>query len=114
MKFEYERKNVTVEAYGKNYPIPTKTASFLDGINDVTRRLEQSESAFEIVGILRDGIALYIGDEEAERLFPAGNFTDIDTDEMTAFWWTLNSASNEATQEVIKRYSPNPIIRKAK
>ncbi len=114
MKFEYERKNVTVEAYGKSYPIPTKTAALVDGINDITKQLEESKNALEAVSIIRSGIALFIGDEEAEKLFPADNSANIDTDEITAFWWALNSASNEATQEVIKRYSPNPVIRKAK
>ncbi len=114
MKFEYERKNITLEAYGKSYPIPTKTAALVDGINDVTKRLEECKNAHEVVDVMRSGIALFIGDEEAERLFPADNSANIDTDEMTAFWWALSSASNEATQEVIKRYSPNPIIRKAK
>lgn len=114
MKFEYERKNVTLEAYGKNYPIPTKTAVLVDGINDVTKRLEECKNAHEVVDVMRGGIALFIGDEEAERLFPSEKSADIDTDEMTAFWWALNSASNEATKEVIKRYSPNPVMRKSK
>ncbi len=114
MKFEYERKNITLEAYGKEYPIPTKTAVLVDGISDVTKRLEKCKNALEAVDVMRCGIALFIGDEEAEGLFPTENSADIDTDEMTAFWWALNSASNEATQEIIKRYSPNPIIRKAK
>lgn len=114
MKFEYERKNVTVEAYGKTYPIPTKTAALVDGINDVTKQLEKTKSAVEIVDILRSGIALFIGDEETEKLFPADNSANIDTDEITAFWWALNSASNEATKEIIERYAPNRNIRTAK
>ncbi len=114
MKFEYERKNVTAEAYGKIYPIPTKTAALVDGINDVTKRFEKAKSALEIVNILREGIALFIGETEAEKLFPADNSANIDTDEMTAFWWFLNNASNEATKEIIERYSPNRNIRTAK
>jgi len=114
MKFEYERKNITLEAYGKEYPIPTKTAVLVDGINDVTKRLEKCKSANEVVDVMRCGIALFIGNEEAEKLFPQDGYDSIDTDEMTAFWWALNNACNEATKEIIERYSPNPIIRKSK
>lgn len=114
MKFEYERKNVTLEAYGKDFPIPTKTAALVDGVNGVTKRLEKCKSTLEAVDVLRGGIALFIGEDEAERLFPSENSADIDTDEITAFWWALNSASNEATKEIIERYSPNPVIRKPK
>ncbi len=114
MKFEYERKNITLEAYGNSYPIPTKTALLVDGVNDITKRLGECKNAVESVSALRDGITLFIGEDETEKLFPANNVNEIDTDEITAFWWALNNASNEATQEVIKRYSPNPIIRKVK
>lgn len=114
MKFEYERKNITLEAYGKEYPIPTKTAALVDGINAVNKRINDSKTAAETTAATRAGIALYIGEAEAERIFPEDKLSEIDTDEIGAFWWTLLNASAEATKAVIEKYAPNKSIRTAR
>ena len=112
--FEYTRANITLEAYGKEYPIPTKTADFINSVNDIQTQLAACKTATETVEITRKGIALFIGDDETERIFPADRIGDIDTDEIAAFWWALNAESNRATQAVIEKYAPNPTIRKVK
>lgn len=112
--FEYTRENITLEAYGKEYPIPTKTADFIDSINDIQAQLDACKTAIETVEVTRKGISLFIGDEETERIFPADKLGCIDTDEIAAFLWALKAESDRATQAVIKKYAPNPVIRKAK
>ncbi len=112
--FEYTRENYTLEAYDRLYEIPTKTAALIDGINDINTRLATVKNAAESVEVMRDGVALFIGAEETERIFPAAELNEIDTDELSAFWWTLNAEANKATEAVIKKYAPNTAIRKVK
>lgn len=90
-KFKYTRENITLEAYGREYPIPTKTAALVDGINDIQKKLAACTSAAETVAVTKQGIALFIGKEEAERIFPVNKLADVDTDEISAFWWALNA-----------------------
>lgn len=112
--FEYSREIYTLEAYDRIYEIPTKTAVLVDGINDINTRLAKTTTASEGVEVMRDGVALFIGAEETERIFPAAKLNEIDTDELSAFWWALNAESNKATQAVVAKYAPNPNIRKVK
>lgn len=111
-KFEYTR-NATLEAYGKVFEIPTKTADYIDGINDINKRLAEAKDSAEHVEILREGVAFFIGEEETERIFPAEKIRELDSDELSAFWWALNEESNRVTREIIERYAPNRTIRKA-
>lgn len=112
--FEYTRESYTLEAYGKTFEIPTKTAALIDGINDINTRLAAVKNATESVEVMRDGVALFIGAEETERIFPAAKLNEIDTDELSAFWWVLNAEANKATKAVIEKYAPNTNIRKVK
>lgn len=107
-KFEYKRENAVMEAYGKKYPIPTKTAALVDGINEIGKRLAVCKNTLEVVKTTKEGIALFIGEEETDRIFPAPD-GEIDTDELSAFWLALNCESNKATKEIIEKYSPKPV-----
>jgi hypothetical protein len=114
-KFIYEKKPHTVEAYGSTYEIPPKTADVIDRLNEVGKAITNAagKSAVESVKAMKVGVAIFIGEEETERLFPAADeMGGIDTDELSAFWMFLRNESNVATTEVIKKYSPNPNIRK--
>lgn len=110
MKFEYKREEITVEAYGKVYPIPTKTIALVDGINEINKRLANCKTAAESMAVTIDGIAIFIGEDEANRIYPADKRNELDTDEISAFWFLLNRLSNKATEEVIAKYAPNPKI----
>ena len=112
--FEYTRENYTLEAYERTYEIPTKTASLVDGINDINARLAKTTTASESVEVMREGVALFIGAEETERIFPVAKLNEIDTDELSAFWWALIAESNKATKAVIEKYAPNTAIIKVK
>ncbi|MBQ5333353.1 MAG: hypothetical protein J6K92_08860 [Oscillospiraceae bacterium] len=111
MKFEYKRPNdLKLEAYGKTYEIPPKTAYLVDEIDKINVRIGvEGSTAADQIKAVRDGIALFIGEEEAERIFPRETLvTDLNTDEITAFWFCLNECSNRETEAVMKRYAPKP------
>lgn len=106
-KFDYVKNPTVIEAYGKQYPIPTKTAVLVDGVLDVQKKLADCKNTVEIVQATKRGIALFIGEEETNRIFSAPD-DQIDTDELSAFWLMLNEESNKATREVIAKYAPKP------
>lgn len=113
MVFEFKRKKVTVEAYGNSYEIPTKTVAFADELAAAQKRINEAKTTHEETVAVLDGIAkLFIGEVETNRIFPREKINEIDVDELAAFWLELKNASNVATQEVIKKYSPNTAIRK--
>ncbi len=107
-KFEYKPANAVMEAYGKKYPIPTKTAVLVDSIAEINKKLLECKNTFEVVRVTKEGIGLFIGEAETNRIFsaPAG---EIDTDELSAFWFALNAESNKATKEIIEKYNPRPV-----
>lgn len=108
-KFDYVKNPTVIEAYGKQYPIPTKTAVLVDGVLEVQKKLSSCcKSTVEVVRETKKGIALFIGDEEVNRIFSAPD-DQIDTDELSAFWLMLNEESNRATRAVVEKYSPKPI-----
>ncbi len=107
-KFDYVRKPAVMEAYGKKYPIPTKTAVLVDGVAEINRKLMECKNTFEVVKVTKEGIGLFIGEAETNRIFSAPD-GELDTDELAAFWFALNAESNKATQEVIEKYNPKPV-----
>lgn len=107
-KFDYVRKPAVMEAYGKKYPIPTKTAVLVDGMAEINRKLTECKNTFEVVKVTKEGIGLFIGEAETNRIFSAPD-GELDTDELAAFWFALNAESNKATQEVIEKYNPKPV-----
>ncbi|MCM1578085.1 MAG: hypothetical protein NC078_04720 [Ruminococcus sp.] len=109
MKFEYNRPKITVEAYGETFEMPTKTIAVVDGVAKAQKEIAESKDTAEQIKAIKRGIAVFIGDEAVERLFPENTEDTIDTDEISAFWFCLNSESNKATQAVIEKYSPNRV-----
>lgn len=107
-KFEYIRSAPVIEAYGKQFTIPTKTAVLVDGVIDMEKKLSACKNTVEVVQVTKKGIALFIGEEETNRIFDKPD-DQIDTDELSAFWLALNEESNRATREIVAKYSPKPI-----
>lgn len=108
MKFEYTRPEDTkLEAYGKFFEIPPKTIPLVDGVNDVNKNIAEGTTAQQTAA-LREGIALFIGEEAAEEIFPKAKLDSLNIDEMSAFWFTLNEISNKETEAVIAKYAPEP------
>ena len=110
MKFEYKRSDdITLEAYGRVFTIPPKTAPLVDGVNRVNAAIAAATAtASDQVKALRDGVALFIGEDETESIYPAADIDAINIDEISAFWFVLNEMSNRETNAVIAKYAPKP------
>lgn len=112
MKFDYKREEINIEIEGIKYPIPTKTIKLLDDINVASKAITKAEQNGDVKGIvtaLKSGIAAFLSEDVADKLYP--DIEKVDTDEITALWWLLNKLSNEATNAVIEKYAPHPIIK---
>jgi hypothetical protein len=108
MKFEYTRPEDTkLEAYGKVFDIPPKTAPLVDGVNSINKQIAEGNAAQQAAA-LREGIALFIGEEAAEEIFSKAKLDSINIDEMSALWFVLNDISNKETEAVIAKYAPKP------
>lgn len=107
-KFDYIRTAPVIEAYGQKYPIPTKTAALVDGVAEIQKKLAACKNTVEVVQTTKQGLALFIGENEVNRIFSAPD-NEIDTDELSALWLMFNEESNRATREVVAKYVPKPI-----
>lgn len=108
--FSYERKAPKISAYGKEYELPVRTGEFCDRQDEIDRTIADTSkfrSSEDIINIVRDGIALFIGAGEAERIFPKeGQNENIDIDEITVFYRFLKDASLRNLAEYTKKYNP--------
>lgn len=109
-KFEYDRPVLTVEAYGKTYTLPVKTAEVIDKINSASKKSYEAKSAIEQTAAIKEGIAVFIGSEEVERIYPDN--AAVDNDEISAFWMLLNSAANEFTAKITEKYKSPSAVKK--
>lgn len=107
-KFDYIRTAPVIEAYGQKYPIPTKTAALVDGVAEIQKKLAACKNAVEVVQTTKQGLALFIGENEVNRIFSAPD-NEIDTDELSVLWLMFNEESNRATREIVAKYAPKPI-----
>lgn len=103
MKFEYSRPKITVEAYGEVYEMPTKTIAVVDGVARAQKAISEAPDTAAQVKAIKQGIAVFIGEEATEKIFPFDKV--IDTDEISAFWLCLNRESNRATTAVLEKYA---------
>ena len=105
-KFIYDKKPRIVEAYGKTFEIPPKTADIIDRLNEASAAIGAAKTSVDIVRATKKGVSVFIGEEETERIFPEKEeASGIDTDELSAFWLFLKNESQKATMDVIKRYT---------
>ena len=105
-KFIYDKKPRIVEAYGKTFEIPPKTADIIDRLNEASAAIGAAKTSVDIVRATKKGVSVFIGEEETERIFPEKDEASaIDTDELSAFWLFLKNESQKATMDVIRRYT---------
>ena len=95
----------TLKAYGQEYEIPVKTIAFSDKLVAAGEAIVKTTNARDTVEKIKSGIALFIGENEAERIFPAENFDQIDIDEILGFWLALNFELNSSQNDLIARYA---------
>ena len=108
--FSYERRYTKIHAYDRDFELPVRTGAFCDKQDEIDRRIadmSKPRSTGEIIDLIKEGIALYIGAEETERIFPNENRDGIDVDEITVFYKFLKDVSLRNLAEYSKKYAPS-------
>jgi hypothetical protein len=111
-EFTYNRTSRVLKAYGQEYVIPVRTVEFEEKIKTAVNAVSKTSASSDVVLAVREGIALFIGAEEVERIFPEEKLMDTDVDEVLGFWYALNYELNAAQNELLDKYRPAPSVRK--
>lgn len=111
-EFKYERASRALKAYGSEYTIPVRTVEFEEKLEQANKTISATPTASDTITAIREGIALFIGDEETERIFPKGKLMETDVDEVLAFWQALNLELKLAQDELLAKYRPAPTVRR--
>ena len=111
-EFRYVRTPRTLKAYDKEFTIPVRTVEFEEKLEQAGKALSECRTATETAQALREGVSLFIGEEETERIFPKEKLMEIDVDELLGFWQALNYELKLAQEEQLAKYRPAPTIRR--
>ena len=111
-EFRYVRTPRTLKAYDKEFAIPVRTVEFEEKLEQAGKTLSECRTAAETAQALREGVALFVGEEETERIFPKEKLMEIDVDELLGFWQALNFELKLAQEEQLSKYRPAPTIRR--
>ncbi|MDE5741495.1 MAG: hypothetical protein K2H90_03500 [Oscillospiraceae bacterium] len=111
-EFSYTRKSRTLKAYGEEFTIPVKTVEFGDKLDEIGAELAGAKNTSEVIRVTKKGIALFIGEEATEKLYPEEKFMELDVDEVIEFWSALNFELNRAQNERLARYAAAKAIRR--
>ncbi|MCH5349198.1 MAG: hypothetical protein J1E40_07735 [Oscillospiraceae bacterium] len=109
-EYSYSKKPRTLKAYGKEYQLPVKTAEFSDKLAAANEAIAKSSNAHDVVEKIKTSIALFIGEKEVERIFPAEKINEIDMDEILGFMLALNFELASSQNDLIARYSASKVV----
>ncbi|MGN1417202.1 MAG: hypothetical protein ACI4XF_10175 [Oscillospiraceae bacterium] len=108
--FNYKRAAVKITAYGKEYELPVRTTEFCDKQDKADRKIADTSgnrTSADVVAAIKEGIAIFIGADEVERIFPAEKVKELDIDEITVFYNYLKDRSLQNLVDYTKKYAPN-------
>lgn len=111
-EFTYSRTPRVLKAYDKEYTIPVRTVEFDEKLTQAAKTISETATTSETVSAIREGISLFIGEDEVERIFPKEKLMELDVDEVLSFWQALNYELREAQNDLLSKYRPAPNIRK--
>lgn len=111
-EFTYSRTPRVLKAYGSEYTIPVRTVEFDEKLTQAAKTISETATTSETVSAIREGVSLFIGEEEVERIFPKDKLMELDVDEVLSFWQALNYELREAQNELLAKYKPAPSIRR--
>ena len=111
-EFTYSRTPRVLKAYGSEYTIPVRTVEFDEKLTQAAKTISETATTSETVSAIREGISLFIGTEEVERIYPKDKLMELDVDEVLSFWQALNYELREAQNELLAKYKPAPSIRR--
>lgn len=78
---------------------------FSDKLDAVRAEMLITSKTSDTVRCLKDGIALFIGKEKTEKIFPDDKISELDPDEILGFWSALNYELNRHQREIVAKYS---------
>lgn len=108
-KFTYEHKQRTIAAYGQIHIIPVRNVEFSEKLEQATKNISEQVTTTDSVTAILDGMKLFIGADEVNRIFP--KIEEVDVDEVLAFWRALNYELGRNQTELLSKYAPAPAIR---
>ena len=111
-EFTYSRTPRVLKAYGSEYTIPVRTVEFDEKLTQAAKTISETATTSETVSAIREGISLFIGAEETERIFPKDKLMEIDVDEILSFWQALNYEMKQAQDELLSKYRPSAAVRR--
>lgn len=111
-EFSYTRKARKLKAYGKEFDIPVKTVEFGDKLDEARAEIAKQTLTSETVKYLKKGIALFIGFEAVEELYPEEKLMELDVDEVLGLWTALNFELNRTQNEMLAHYTAANLIRR--
>lgn len=111
-EFSYTRKSRTLKAYGEEFVIPVKTVELGDKLDTIGAELAEAKITSDVIHVTKKGIALFIGEEATEKLYPEEKFNELDVDEVIEFWSALNFELNRSQNERLARYAAAKAIRR--
>ena len=111
-EFTYSRTPRVLKAYDKEYAIPVSTVEFDEKLTQAAKTISETATTSETVSAIREGISLFIGEDEVERIFPKEKLMELNVDEVLSFWQALNYELREAQNDLLSKYRPAPNIRK--
>ncbi len=104
-EFSFTRRAAKLKAYGEEFELPAKTVEFADKLDAVRAEMLTTPRTSDTARSLKKGIALFIGEEKTEKLFPDDKIGELDSDEILGFWSALNYELNRHQREIINKYS---------
>lgn len=111
-EFTYSRTPRVLKAYDREYTIPVRTVEFEEKLAQARNTISETVTASDTVSAIREGISIFIGAEETERIFPKDKIMEIDVNEILSFWHALIYELNTAQNELLSKYRPTPTIRR--
>lgn len=111
-EFTYSRTPRVLKAYDREYTIPVRTVEFEEKLAQAGKTISETVTASDTVSAIREGLSLFIGAEEVERIFPKDKLMEIDVNEILSFWQALNYEMKQAQDELLSKYRPTPTIRR--
>lgn len=111
-EFKYERTPRVLKAYGTEFTIPVRTVEFEEKLEQANKTISATSTASDTITAIREGISLFIGADETERIFPKEKLMETDVDEVLAFWQALNLELKLAQDELLAKYRPAPTVRR--
>ena len=110
-KFSYARQSRKLAAYGTEYVIPVRTVEFAEKLDQSAKTIGSLTTTSDTISAVCECIALFIGAEETEKIFPKAKLKELDVDEVLAFWQALNYELQRSQNELLAKYRPAQSVR---